>query len=216
MPSVYGVPRSEVRANYAHRDALARHELTTFCSTRDFDRRKFKSVKKTLKWLATLFLLVIVTMGGCLYCLAPRPPKEAKLIQNFNEHRAAFEQLRDMLMADAYLRRVASWGVDRTKPFFLGYPSEGNFPIERFNKHLALLKQVDGTVAYRNEGEHPNPGILIWGWGWAGNTKHIGICWLDQAPTNQIATLDGYHSQGPDRQSVFKHIDENWYLWSDQ
>jgi hypothetical protein len=124
--------------------------------------------------------------------------------------------LRDMLQADGNLRRVASWGIDRKNPFFLGYPSEENYSLERFNLYLSLLKQVDGKVAYRQEGEHPDPGIVVWAWGWAGNTKHIGICWLDQAPTNQIATLDGHWSQGPDRQSAFKHIDENWYLLSDQ
>ena len=195
---------------------LSSRESATFISTRDFGRRKFESVKKVFKRLAIAFLLVIVAMGGCILYLAPRPPKEAKLIQNFNEQWAVFEQLRDMLMADRYLRRVAGWGVDRTKPFFLGYPSEENYPIERFNQYLSLLKRVDGKVAYRHEGEHPDPGVVLWAWGWAGNTKHIGICWLDQAPTNQIATLDGYHSQGPARRAAFKAIDENWYLWSDQ
>ena|ERR1035437_2540795 len=189
--------------------------LCHFFSTRDFDGNRVETVKKIIKLLAIAFLFVVVGIGGCVYCFAPRPPKEAKLIKNFNDHRAAFEELRDMLQADGHLLRVASWGVETTKPFFLGYPSEGNFPTDRFNKYLALLKQVNGTWAYRNEGENPDPGIGLWGWGWAGNTRHIVICWKDQAPTNQIVTLDGYRGRGSNREVVFRHIDEKWYLWTD-
>jgi len=138
------------------------------------------------------------------------------MIQNFNEHRAAFEQLRDMLKADEHLRRVANWGVETTKPLFLGYPSAGNFPIDRFNQYLALLKQVNGKMAFRDEENHPDPSIMVWSWGWAGDTQHISICWMDQAPTNQINTLDGYRSQGPDRQAAYKHIDEKWCLYTDR
>jgi hypothetical protein len=45
-----------------------------------------------------------------IYLGLPKPPKESKLLRDFNKNRAAFEQLRDMLEADAHLRRVANWG----------------------------------------------------------------------------------------------------------
>jgi hypothetical protein len=142
------------------------------------------------------------------------PPKETFLIKNFNEHRAAFEQLRDMLLADTNLSRLAEWGVETYKPFFLGYPSEQNFPTDRFNKYLALLKEAGGKAASREEGKHADPSIVVWGWGWAGNTRHIGICWLDEEPTNQIATLDGYRSRS-EYSVAYRHIDSNWYFWTD-
>jgi hypothetical protein len=105
-------------------------------------------------------------VGPCVYVGYTRiPPKEAKLLQNFNEHRAAFEQLRDMLLADEHLRRVAGWGVDASKPF----------PTDRLKKYQALLEESGGKMATRSEGEHPDPGIIVWAWGWAGNTRHIGI-----------------------------------------
>jgi hypothetical protein len=174
-------------------------------------------VKKTIKRLAIAFLFIVVAFGGCVYYFAPRPPKEAKLIQNFNECRADFEQLRDMLKADTNLTRVASWGIETRKPFFLGKPSEQIFPIDRYNKYLALLKQTGGFVATRNDGEHSDPNIVIWGWGWAGDTKHISVCWLDEQPTNQITTLDGYKGRSvyPNTVVVYRHIDQNWYLWAD-
>jgi hypothetical protein len=200
--------RGEMRANL----------FATFFSTRDFDGSKFQFVKKIFKWLAIAFLFVIVSFGGCIYYFAPRPPKEAKLIQNFNEHRTVFEQLRDMLQADTNLVRVTSWGVETRKPFFLGYPSDGNFPTDRFNQYLALLKQANGKLAYREEGKDPDCGVDVWVWGGAGYSKHIGICWMDEAPTNQINTLDsyGFHSHFPTLQVVYRHIDQNWYLWTDQ
>jgi hypothetical protein len=81
-------------------------------------------VKTIFNRLAIAFLFVVVAFGGCIYYFAPRPPKETKMIQNFNEHRADFEKLRDMLQVDTNLTRVASWGVETRKPFFLGNPLE--------------------------------------------------------------------------------------------
>jgi hypothetical protein len=172
-----------------------------------------KLLKKNIKLVGIIFLFGIMAFGGCVYLLAPRPPKEIELVQNFNEHRAAFEQLRNMLQADTNLSRVASWGVETHKPFFLGYPSENNFPTDRFKQYLALLKQANGYVGVRSEGTNGDPGIMVWGWGFAGNTRHIWICWLDQTPTNQIPTIDRYH--GGYENIGFKHIDQNWYLATD-
>jgi hypothetical protein len=148
---------------------------------------------------------------------ASLPPKEVKLIQNFYAHRAAFERLRDMLQADGQVIRLAGWGVATTNSVVPRVPPEGNFPLDRYKEYLALLKQVGGFAATRDEGQHPDPSIVVWKWGFAGETRHVGICWMDQEPTNQIVTLDGYpgRSRYPNREVVFRHIDSNWYLWTD-
>ena len=176
------------------------------CSTRDFSENKFQFVKKTIKRLAIALLFVVVAFGGCIYCFAPRPPTEAKLIQNFNEHRIAFEQLRDMLQADTNLSRVASWGVETRKPFFLGYPTENNFSTNRFNQYLALLKQANGYVGVRYQEDRADVGIIVWGWGFAGNTRHISISWMNEVPTNYESNYEGV---------AFKQIDHSWYLVND-
>jgi hypothetical protein len=166
-----------------------------------------------------IFLIIflpfaLLFFGPCAYVFYTRiPPKEANLVQNFNEHRVAFEQLRDMLLADTNLSRVSSGYVETYKPFFLGYPSEQNFPTDRFKKYSVLLKEAGGKVATRGEGEHPDPAVVVWAWGFAGTTRHIGICWLAQAPTNQISTLDGY--RGRLDEWAYRHIDSNWYFWTD-
>jgi hypothetical protein len=160
----------------------------------------------------------VVVFGGLfLYSrYTSMPPKEVKLIQDFNEHRAAFEQLRDMLLADEQILRVANWGVETRKG--IRVPPEGNFPLNRYNQYLALLKQVGGLVANRDEGEHPDPGVLVWGYGFGGDTKHLGISWEDQEPTNQVASLDDHFRKrmhGEEWRVVYRHIDGNWYLWTD-
>ncbi len=153
---------------------------------------------KIFKLLAMAFLCVVVL----IFFFAPRPPKEAKLIQNFNEHRIAFEQLRDMLQADTNLSRVASWGVDTRQPQFLGYPTEQNFPTKRFLQYLALLQQANGYVGVRSDGNHADVGVVIWGRGFAGSTRHIWIYWMDKPPTNREAI-------------TYTQIDHNWYLVRD-
>ncbi|MEY4918805.1 MAG: hypothetical protein RL616_2718 [Verrucomicrobiota bacterium] len=140
--------------------------------------------------------------SGCVYFFVPRPPKEAQLIQNFNEHRIAFEQLRDMLQADTNLSRVASWGVDTRQPQFLGYPTEQNFPAKRFLQYLALLQQANGYVGVRSDGNHADVGVVVWGRGFAGQTRHIWIYWMDKPPTNR-------------EDIIYKQIDRNWYLVRD-
>lgn len=159
--------------------------------------------------------LVVVAL---VFCLAwPRPPKEKDLLQNFYKNRAAFQQLRDMLRADENLRRVASWGVETRKPFFIGYPSATDFPPDRYQQYLALLHRVGGQVALRWDGEPANPTVCIWGWGWASHTRHIEISWMDQVPTNQVSSLDRCrlpHTYG-NREYFYRHIDEKWYLNTD-
>ena len=171
-------------------------------------------MKQLIKILAILgFLGFVLFVVVIMIMPSPRLPKEADVIGNFNEHRAVFEELRDMLIADKNLSRLAEWGVEIRKPFFMGYPFEQNFPNARFKKYLALLKECGGGVATRGEDPHPDPGIVVWAWGWAGDTRHVGICWLDEAPTNQVKSLTNYRGNvNGDRSAVFRHIDQNWYL----
>jgi hypothetical protein len=154
-------------------------------------------VMLVLAGLGCLALLVFVTM--------PRPPKESAVILNFYKNRSAFEQLRDMLMEDSRLKRVADWGVETRNPLYLGEASASSFPMERYRRYLALLKQVGGQLATRDEGADSDPTIIVWAWGWAGDTRHMGVCWN---PINE-------QSQFPKQQIAFKHIDEKWYIWTD-
>jgi hypothetical protein len=172
-----------------------------------------------LKRATVVVLVSVVVLAGLFFYAASRsvPPAERKFIQNFHAHRATYERLRDMLQADRNLIRLGSWGVETTDNVVPSLPPEGNFPVDRYQEYMALLKEVGGVSAARGEGEEGDPNILLWGWGFAGDTRHVGICWRHLQPTDRIATLDGYRgrSRYPIRKVVYRHIDANWYLWTD-
>jgi hypothetical protein len=144
-----------------------------------------------------------------------KPPREKELIQNFYDHRAAYEHLRDMLLQDKEVLRVASWGVETTKSI-ASKPQQGDFPIGRYNKYLALLKETGGVGAFRGRGEHPESvGIGVFASGWAGDTRHVEICWVEREPANQVSNLDDFYLTPKPRTPVYRHIEGNWYLWAD-
>jgi hypothetical protein len=175
----------------------------------------------TLKQTAVILLCFLLCFVAVVFCFlaivfpSNKPPREGKLIENFNAHRAAYERLRDMLQADDQLLRVASWGVETTKSG-INVPPEGDFPIGRYNEYLALLRETGGIGAFRGRGARPDSvSIGVWASGWAADTRHVHICWVDQEPANQVASLEDYYQTPKPRHPVFRHIDGNWYLWAD-
>src|SRR3954465_11970564 len=107
---------------------------------------------------------------GVLYLsISARPPKEGKLIQNFELHRSAFESLKTMLLADSTVLSVGESGVETEKSIIRQLPPEGGFPVARYDQYLALLKETGGSSAFRARGEHSTGvGISIWASGFAG------------------------------------------------
>ena len=147
-------------------------------------------------------VIFVLVFGVCVYLFfEASPPKEAGLIHRFNENRATFEQLRGMLQADPYLSRREEYS-----------------PPEKIEKYHALLKVVGSpSVWVDGRGTNADLFFMVWGWGFAGETEHLCICWLNQIPTNQITTLDGYRGQRryPNAVVVYKHIEQQWYLSAD-
>jgi len=167
--------------------------------------------------LGAIALSFVALLGGAFIYVwsSSRPPRESKLIENFRAHRAAYERLRDMLEADQQLLRVASWGVETTKSG-INRPPEGDFPIGRYNEYLALLRETGAIGTDRGRGAHPESvSILVWALGWAGDTRHVEICWVEHPPANEVSNLDDYYRTPKPRSPVFRHVDGNWYLWAD-
>jgi hypothetical protein len=167
--------------------------------------------------------LLLVSAIAALCCVfvyqfsRSKPPEEKKLIDNFYAHRAEFDRLRDMLLEDKDVLRVASWGVETTKSMGgRSIPPEGGFPVNRYNEYLALLRETGGIGAFRGRGDHPESvSISVWATGWGSSTRHIHIYWSDHAPPNEVHSLDDYYLTEKPRHPVFRHIDGNWYLWAD-
>jgi len=172
----------------------------------------------SLKAVGIVLLCLVVVLCGLFVLAFPlsNPLKEGKIIESFHAHRPVFERLRDMLQEDKNLLRVADWGVDTTSSGPHRVQEGADFPINRYNEYLTLLGQIGARGAFRGRGEHPELiGVLMWASGWAGNTRHVEICWIDHEPTNQVSDLDAYYRTPKPRLPVFRHIEGNWYLLVD-
>ena len=175
-------------------------------------------------------LLKVVAVGG-LVCLglafgflaflfflfpSKKPPKEKQVIQNFYAHRVGFERLRDMLLEDKKLVRLADWGVQTTTSNGTSEHPMGDFSSDRYKEYMALLKEVGGIGAHRDENDPPAD-VCVWMYasGWAGDTRHLDVCWENRTPTNLVASLDDFYKSPKPRKPAFRHMDNNWYLWAD-
>jgi hypothetical protein len=65
--------------------------------------------KMKFVWIAILSLAVALCGLFVLVFPTTEPPKERTVIQNFYAPRLAYERLRDMLLEDKQLLRVADW-----------------------------------------------------------------------------------------------------------
>ena len=164
-----------------------------------------------------LLILLVLGSGFVYFYLSIRPPKEAKLIANFRAHQAAYQRLRDMLHQDKQIIRLANWGVETmTSSPLSPKPPKGDFPLSRYNEYLSLLKQVGGLWASRGDEDGvETDSILVWATGWAGDTRHIYICWQEQQPSPLVSSLDQYYQTPKPRRPVFRRIEGNWFLWAD-
>jgi hypothetical protein len=172
-------------------------------------------LRRIIVWgLAFIALAVVAAM---LWSANGAAPDEATLIARFRLDKAEYEQLRDMLLADSQLQRLADWGIQLTGSPTIVVPPSDKFPEARYKKYMELLSKVGGLAAYRSGEPHPKPCILVHASGWAGDTKHVSICWLESEDSDPVAkpSEKSPNSHGG-RHLKFKRIEESWYLQSDE
>jgi hypothetical protein len=165
--------------------------------------------------VAVITVGVVLSAVVLLLHFATQPPNEAATIDNFYRHRAEYDQLRGMLLADSDLVRVADWGVQTSDSAPPQVPPQGKFPPDRFQKYLSLLREIGAKGAFRTHETRPEISIQVWVSGFAGDTRHVNICWREDEPTNQVTSLDEFYRRPKPRKSVYRHIEGNWYVWAD-
>ena len=165
--------------------------------------------------IAVVGIAVVLSALVLWFHFATRPPNEAATIANFYAHRAGYDELREMLLADNDLVRVADWGVQTSDSAVPQVPPQGNFPAGRYRKYLSLLTEIGAMGAFRTHEAHPEIGVQVWVSGFAGDTRHVNVCWREDKPTNQVASLDEFYRTPKPRQSAYRHIEGNWYIWAD-
>jgi hypothetical protein len=171
-----------------------------------------------MKGTRTLSLILLAVLSGLavLTSCGTRPPREKEFIDGFYAHQASYETLRDLLLEDEQLVRVAAWGVETTASPPHEVRPQGDFPINRYNQYLALLNQIGARWAFRASGEKPElVAIGVWASGWGADTRHIEICWMNQVPARRIDSLDDYYQTPKPRRPAFRQIEGNWYLYAD-
>jgi hypothetical protein len=126
---------------------------------------------RVLSLCATALLALLVVEGT-------RPPTDQALIQRFTEKRATYDQLRDLMGADDKLRVVATWGFQTFASPLILRPPTSDLSLARYTQYLSNLKLLRATRVYRSERRPSDVCIDAWGAGWAGDTRHVDICWL--------------------------------------
>jgi hypothetical protein len=175
----------------------------------------------SLKDDIALLIVGVITAGVIVFALglwlhfSTQPPKESTTIANFYRHRAQYDQLRDMLLSDNSLVEVTSSGVRTPGSPITTVPPEGRVSLDRFHQYLALLGEIGGKSAYQTQGKHPEVVVSAWVAGWAGDTRHVNICWREDEPTNPVMSLDEFYRTPDPRKPVYRHIEGNWYIWAD-
>ena len=170
----------------------------------------------TTRKVLLLILVGIPVAAIGWFFVSTIPPSEASVIKHFNKHRAQFEQLRTMIEADKKLVIVADWGVETTdSPGISEVPPHGSFPAERYHQYLSLLAAADLGPIVRMKTPQSETRVLVWASGFAGDTRHVAICWLEHAPANQVASLNLFYKTPKPRTPMYRHIDGNWYIWAD-
>jgi hypothetical protein len=162
---------------------------------------------------ATLLVMSFVALMGLFkFSLSHAgPPRDETLVNTFRGH----EELRNLLQEDKKLRRVASWGFEIWDSPIVMTPPTAELSSARYQKYMDLLAKVHGLALSRSRGDHPDSCIFVWASGWAADTEHIAICWLDHEPEKQPES-DSRQATEERREKhsrfVFEHIEDKWYL----
>jgi len=120
-----------------------------------------------------------------------------------------------MLLEDKGVDTVADWGIEAPgSPIAQIPPDGGMMSAERYQKYLALLKEIGATIVIRR----PEPlgvGFGVWGAGWGGDTRHVDVRWMEREPSNTVASLEAFYRTAVPRKPSYVHIDGQWYIWAD-
>jgi hypothetical protein len=171
--------------------------------------RLFKLIGIVLSFVVAFIALLLIAIS-----VSMRPPKESKITSSFRAHRGGFEQLRKMLLDDKDVHLVATWGVLTIDSPISKMPPDGDMPIKRYQQYLALLKEIGATSVGRWENP-PETKFLVWGSGFAADTRHVAVAWVDQEPPNTMLSLEAFYRTPKPRNLAYIHIDGNWYIWAD-
>lgn len=151
-----------------------------------------------------LYLLGLVLLANAC---SSKHPSDQSLLGNFQEHKAEFNQLLQMFLADKGLGRVAYSFTRPADPQTIGISAER---LQQYRTMFSRLGLSEGIEGY-DEKEAVWFRASAMGLSVSGSSK--GYAYLKDPPPIIVGNLDSYRS--PDGKSVgaFRHIEGNWYLY---
>ncbi|MBS1708084.1 MAG: ABC transporter permease [Armatimonadetes bacterium] len=171
----------------------------------DVEKRKSRKRVATLAAITPVALFLIACF---LYEHFDDPPLDDQLIANFNEHRDTFEKLLQMTATDSRLLRVDENWTDPRDPGSIGVSSDR---IETYRRLCREAHVPRGLSRYAGNVE-----FMYWGIGSAvSDDLDKGYAYLDTAPPNLKASLDGFEPKSRAAERHYRHIRGNWYLYID-
>ena len=172
-----------------------------------------------MKVRAVILAVMVIAVILLIVYFIDLPPTENTLIANFRAHRSTYERLKLNLQADDQLGRLTQRGIQTTS--LVSYmPPKGSSERARFDEYLTLLSEVHGLGVDRAPGLHPQFCVEMWGRGWAADTEHISVCWLEEIVRGkQVSSIDDINwdadNSAGKRQFFYRKIEGNWYLERD-
>ena len=145
----------------------------------------------------------------CCGCSSEKHPSDQSLLENFQTHKAEFDQLLQMFLADRGLGRVA---YNFTRP---ENPEDVGVTRERLKAYRALFDDLGISAGIEGYDEKD----IVWlhastyGLSVTGSSK--GYAYLKERPELVVESLDAYRSQDGKSFTAFRHIEGNWYLYFD-
>ena len=166
---------------------------------------KCRMQTRSLCVLLTTTCLILAPMNAC----ANDHPSDKALVENFQAHKADFNELLQMFLTDDGLVRV---DLDRTDPKeteALGITEARLVNYRTLFRKLGLTRGISGYGGKKR--------ILF-----LSSTKGLGISGSGKGyaysitPLEPIAeNLESYESKDGKSFTVYKHIEGNWYLFFD-
>lgn len=134
------------------------------------------------------------------------PPhlSDEELIANFYQHRAVFEQLREMTVQDKGLVRV-----DNNKIL----PASIQVPLARIEEYRKLLRRlgIRGGIEVSKDRRHI--GFIASFRGWATHNSEKGYVYTEEPVKAQDIVDDLDHFKEHEVGSGMRRIEGNWYLF---
>ena len=134
---------------------------------------------------------------------------DSQLIANFQEKKADFEHLRQMILEDEGLTRV---DVDWTEP---RDPQTVGISSERIAEYRKMFRRLGTPRGFSATRGRSNIEFIASSQGFVTHGSHKSYAYLRDRPDTLLDSLDGFIEPSKKRAvgTGYRHIEGNWYLY---